>query len=247
MRTQLEALAERGPYDRLVVQDEYIFRDLDVLVDLLVELGPPMVELMVRARVDYLESCSDQLIRALETLGDRGTIVPYLIGLENFSDRELRRYNKGQTAEEVENGIARLDALGEAYPNFHVSPSQGFILFGPWTTLEDLELNVAAFRRVGFQRFRGRVTRSKLRLNPDAALIARARADGLVQDSHDRPDEDNAADTGYQAEIPYRFAEPATARVWELLNGPEAIQGDHEIDRLERATRRVRDELGAAD
>ncbi|MEC9073334.1 MAG: hypothetical protein VX938_13170, partial [Myxococcota bacterium] len=192
MRTQLEALAQRGPYSRLVVQDEYIFRDLDVLVDLIVELGPPHVDLMVRARVDYLESCLPQLERALETLGERGTVIPYLIGFENFSNHELQRYNKGQTADEIEAGIARLDALGATYPNFRVSPSQGFILFGPWTTLEDLEANAEAFRRVGFQRFRGRITRSKLRLNPDAALVARARADGLLQDLHRRPDEDNA-------------------------------------------------------
>lgn len=242
MEVQLRALAERGAFRRLVVQDEYIFRDLDTLIDLVVAIAPPGVEIMVRARVDYLSSCEPQLLRALETLGSRGIITPYLIGFENFSDAELSRYNKGQTAAESEEAIATLDRLSATYPNLQVSPSQGFILFGPWTTLEDLEVNAAAFRRLGFHRFRGRLTKSKLRLNPDAALVARARADGLLVESYVRADEDNAAETGYQAEIPYRFAHADVSRVWELLNGPQPIEGDDEIDRLELATRRVRQE-----
>ncbi len=241
MDTQLAALAKRGTYERLVVQDEYIFRDLDTLVERLLAHGASGVEVMVRARVEYIESCEPQLVRALELLGDRGTITPYLIGFENFADAELARYNKGQTGADAEAAIARLDALAERWPGLRMSPSQGFILFGPWTTLEDLDANVAAFRRVGFQRFRGRITRSKLRLNPDAALVARARADGLLVEAHARPDEDNAADAGYQAELPYRFQSPAVASVWELLNGPRPLAGrGGEVDRLSAAIAQVR-------
>jgi hypothetical protein len=243
MATQLEALSRHGDYRRLVVQDEYVFRDLDTLVDLVVAHAPPGVDLMVRARVEDLFRSEATVLRALERLGDHGTLTPYLIGFENFSDAELRRYNKGQTAAEAEAGALKLLGWAEAWPNLGVSRSQGFILFGPWTTLDDLRLNAAAMRRCRFTELRGGILRSKLRLNPDAAIVARARADGLVLTSHQRDDEDNARQTGYQAEIPYRFASPATARVWELLNGPAAIRGTDEIDRLERAIAQVEREL----
>lgn len=232
MATQLAALAPHGPYRRLVIQDEYVFRDLDVLVELVLEHAPAGVELMVRARVEDLFRCETVLLRALEKLGDHGTLTPYLIGFENFSDAELRRYNKGQTAADTEAAALKVLGWAAAWSNFGLSRSQGFILFGPWTTLDDLRANAAALRRSGFERLRGGVTRSKLRLNPDAAIVARARADGLLVETHGRPDEDNAADAGYQAEIPYRFAHPETARVWELLNGPQPIRGRDEIDRL---------------
>ena len=242
MERQLDAICENGPFDRLVVQDEYIFRDLDTLVEQICQRDIRDVDLMVRARVDYIERCEAQLVRALELLGDRGTITPYLIGFENFSDHELARYNKGQTSAEVEAAIARLDELAARHPNLRLSQSQGFILFGPWTSLEDLELNAQAMRRVGFERLRGRFTSSKIRLNPDAALVQRARADGLVTDAFGRDDEGNAAATGYQAEIPYRFQDPRTARVWELLNGGADLGPGDEVTRLERAISLVRSE-----
>jgi hypothetical protein len=240
MERQLDAVIAHGEFHKLVVQDEYIFRDLDTLVELICERDIRGVDLMVRARVDYVERCEQQLVRALELLGDRGTITPYLIGFENFSDAELARYNKGQTGAEAELAIARLDGLAEEHPNLKLSQSQGFILFGPWTTLEDLEINVRAMRRVGFERLRGRFTSSKIRLNPDAALVHRAHADGLVTVAFGRDDEGNAAATGYQAEIPYRFQDPGTARVWELLNGGGDLGPGDEVQRLERAIHRTR-------
>lgn len=240
MARQLDALREHGPYRRLVVQDEYIFRDLDVLAELLAERGLG-VEVLVRARTDYLESCEAALERALALLRPVGGRVSlYLIGFENFSDAELGRYNKGQTAAEIEAAIARLDGLVARHDNLGLTRSHGFILFGPWTTLADLERNAEAMRRVRFERFRGRATASKLRLNPGAALIHRARADGLLLEAHDEAHEDNAAETGYQAEVPYRFLHPEVAEVWALLNGPGRLEGRDEVARLEEALRRVR-------
>ena len=98
-------------------------------------------------------------------------------------------------------------------------------------------------RRVGFERLRGRFTSSKIRLNPDAALVQLARADGLLVESFDRTDEGNAAATGYQAEIPYRFEDPATARVWELLNGGDSVGGSSEVERLALAIATARSEM----
>lgn len=242
MERQLDAIIEHGAFQKLVVQDEYIFRDLDTLVEVLCARDIRGVDLMVRARVDYIERCERQLVRALEFLGDRGTITPYLIGFENFSDAELARYNKGQTGAEAESAIARLDALAQEHPNLQLSQSQGFILFGPWTSLEDLEINVRAMSRVGFERLRGRFTSSKIRLNPDAALVHRAHADGLVTVAFGRDHEGNAAATGYQAEIPYRFQDSGTARVWELLNGGGDLGPGDEVQRLERAIAQARSE-----
>ena len=235
MIRQLDALAIHGDYERLVVIDEFIFRDLEVLAEVLVDRAPPGVELLVRARVDYLETYLDALISALKLLTGRASITPYLVGFENFSDEELKRYNKGQSADQTMRAAELLITLADTWPNLNLSPSQGFILFGPWTTLSDLRANAQALATTNFRALRGGITRSKLRLNPDAALVARARADGLLVEQHIRPDEDNAAETGYQAEIPYRFQDPQTEHVWRLLNGPSPIRGSSELDRLVQA------------
>lgn len=239
VRTQLEALNRHGPYERLVVIDEFVFRDLDHLAHAVVELAPRGVEVMVRARVDYLTTYEAELTRALEVLVGHGSLTPYLIGFENFSDAELQRYNKGITAATNLEGVRKLTALAEQWPHLNLSPSQGFILFGPWTTLDDLKANVAALAELDFRRLRGGLARSKLRLNPDAALVARARADGLLLEAHAQADQDNAAQTGYQAEIPYRFADAETERVWSLLNGPNALAGTDDVARLRAAIAQV--------
>ena len=239
IETQLRALATHGDYERLVVIDEFVFRDLDVLAEAIASYAPQGVEVMVRARVDYLETYRDELTQALKRLDGHGSITPYLVGFENFSDDELRRYNKGQSAAQTLAAAKTLIALSKRWDNLNLSPSQGFILFGPWTTLEDLKRNADALADVDFRALRGGITRSKLRLNPDAALVAKARADGLLLDTHRRADEDNAAATGYQAELPYRFADKRTEAVWALLNGPQALHGDTELERLSAAIKTV--------
>ena len=239
IETQLRALATHGDYERLVVIDEFVFRDLVTLAEAIVAYAPRGVEVMVRARVDYLETYHDELIQALQRLDGHGSLTPYLVGFENFSDDELRRYNKGQSAAQTLSAAKTLIALSKRWENLNLSPSQGFILFGPWTTLEDLKRNADALAAVDFRTLRGGITRSKLRLNPDAALVARARADGLLIDTHRRSDEDNAAATGYQAELPYRFADKRTEAVWALLNGPQAVGGDTELARLRAAIETV--------
>ena len=239
MDRQISALVPHGHFTKLVVQDEYIFRDLDSLVQCVMRHCEPGVDIMVRARVAYLESCHDVLIRALETFKGFGTITPYLVGFENFSDEELRRYNKGQTAHEGLEAAKKLQTLAVEYDNLRLSPSQGFILFGPWTTLDDLVLNLRALKELSFSQFRGSITQRKLRLNPDAALVAKARADNLLIEEYSDAHADNAAGTGYQAEIPYRFLHPEVSRIWDLLNGPEGVRGKDEFDRLEEAIRIV--------
>ena len=57
-----------------------------------------------------------------------------------------------------------------------------------------------------------------------------------------RDDEANAAATGYQAEIPYRFQDSGTARVWEILNSGSDLGTSDEVERLERAIAQARHE-----
>ncbi len=57
MNRQLDAIVEHGPFTKLVVQDEYIFRDLDVLVEEVCQRDLREIDIMVRARVDYIERC----------------------------------------------------------------------------------------------------------------------------------------------------------------------------------------------
>src|SRR5262249_20814492 len=122
------------------------------------------------------------------------------------SQPELDRYNKGTTAEANIEFIERLwgwrERHGEALDL--TSASFGFVLFSPWTTLDDLEANLRAIQRTRFDALRGRVLLSRARLYPDTALYYLAARDGLLIDAH-REGEDSSRRYGYYPAHPWRF------------------------------------------
>lgn len=85
----------------------------------------------------------DQIIRAESLLP---SFVGYglrmvEVGIENFSQPVLDRYQKKN---KVIDNIKALTLLKE----FNINPSVDFILFDPWTTLEELEENIHVFKNI---------------------------------------------------------------------------------------------------
>lgn len=224
--TQLRYVRAHAPELRhLVLHDQSPFHYLTELVEAAEreKLGP--FTLLVESRADWFLQNEARFTRALEA-ARRGqiTIAPYLVGVENFSQRELDRFNKGIVAE---TNVRFLDALvrwRDRYaPALDLSHGAfGFVLFTPWTTLEDLRENLEGIRKTRLHRFRGRFLLSRARLYPDTALYYLAQRDGLLAPEFARAADDASARYGYLPAHPFRFADPHVARIAALA--PDVLE-----------------------
>lgn len=212
---QLRYVRRTAPeLERVVLKDQNPFAYLSEVVEALVreELGP--CTLLLETRADWMMRSARRFEQALAAAA-KGSIrlSPFLVGIESFSQRELDRYNKGTTAEANVAFVEWLSALRERHGATLdlESASFGFVLFSPWTTIEDLELNLAAIRRTRFDRLRGRLLLSRARLYPDTALYYLAERDGLFDEGY-RPGEDSARRYGYYPARPWRYQDARTAR-----------------------------------
>ncbi|MFT3769693.1 MAG: hypothetical protein QM820_30010 [Minicystis sp.] len=192
---------------RIVLKDQNPFAYLTEVVQTLAAEGLGPFTLMLETRADWLTRSArrfDDALRAAKA--GRIRISPFLVGIESFSQPELDRYNKGTTAEANIEFIERLWSLRERYGETLdlESASFGFVLFSPWTTLDDLENNLHAIQRTRFDKLRGRVLHSRARLYPDTALYYLAERDGLFIEAY-REGEDASRRYGYYPARPWRF------------------------------------------
>ncbi|MCS6797979.1 MAG: radical SAM protein [Myxococcota bacterium] len=213
---ELRAIRDRAPdIERIVLKDQNPFDYLDELVDRCVAEGLGSFSLLLESRADWLLRNRTRLERALETsLRGGPRLSLYLVGIENFSDAELARMNKGLTARTNEAFLAMLWEMkarwGQALDLENAS--FGFILLTPWTTLDDLRINHDAIARTRFDRLRGKILLSRLRLYPDTALYWLARKDGLLVDRWPDLRDDASRRYGYAPGAPWRYAHADVAR-----------------------------------
>lgn len=198
---------------RIVLKDQNPFAYLTEVVETLAQEGAGPFTLMLETRADWLTRSAARFDAALAAASrSRIRIVPFLVGIENFSQPELDRYNKGTTAEANVEFLEWLWTLrarhGEALDLD--AASFGFVLFSPWTTIDDLRVNHAAILRTRFHKLRGRVLLSRTRLYPDTALYYLAERDGLFVEDY-RPGEDSSRRYGYFPARPWRFVHADTA------------------------------------
>jgi MoaA/NifB/PqqE/SkfB family radical SAM enzyme/radical SAM superfamily enzyme YgiQ (UPF0313 family) len=210
-------LRARPEVREIAIKDDYALRFLGALGDALRPVGLDGREILLSARADYLLQYRDAIE---EGLAGRfpAPIGFYLIGFESFATSELERFHKGMTAPQIERVVELMRAWTERFPGrFRVTPTGGFILFTPWTSLEDLRENANAIRSLGFERFRGRALLSQLRLYPNLPLYWLAKRDGLLLDRFERPDDSDARRRGYEADHPWRFRDPKVAEIHRKL------------------------------
>ncbi len=203
---------------RIVLKDQNPFVYLPRLMEACREEGLGGFALLLETRADWFLRSRARLQDALRTAQEAGVVIaPFLVGIESFSDDELHRFNKGTTAQTNEQFLGLLRELAEAYPALDLSQASfGFIALTPWTTLADLRTNYEAVMRTGLYELRGRLLLSRARLYPDTALYYLARAQGLLEDAHANDEADASRRYGYYPSVPWRFADPRTARFAEL-------------------------------
>lgn len=217
---QIRYLKTNAPdLEHIVLKDQNPFAYLTQVMDgCAAEKLSPLV-LMLQTRADWFARNLGRFERALDVARTANIkLSPFLVGIENFSQAELDRFNKGMKAEE---NVTFLDALwrwkethGDALDLTHAA--FGFLLFSPWTTLADLRLNFEGIRRTKLDRLRGRLLTSRTRLYPDTALYYLAERDGLLADEFAGAHEDASSRFGYYPSRPWKFANPAVARFSEI-------------------------------
>jgi hypothetical protein len=217
---QIAYLRENAPHlDHLVLKDQNPFVYLASLLERCAKEGIGGFTLMLETRADWMLKGARRFEAALTVARSAGIrICPYLVGIENFSQDELDRYNKGIRAE---TNVAFLEALWRWKARFDDAldlddASFGFVLFSPWTTLDDLRRNLDAIRRTRFHELRGNVLLSRARLYPDTALYYLAERDGLLIASFRDGSDDNSRRYGYYPSHPWRFADPRTGHLAAL-------------------------------
>jgi hypothetical protein len=212
-------LARHAPsITRYVIGDTY---PMPYLGELVRRIDTRHKEILVQTRPDWLLRMRDEIESLLPSLEARElTLALYLIGFENFSQAELDRLDKGLTVEQNERAIALLYALEARHPRAFSArkyASHGFLLFNPWTTLDDLRANAAVIERTRFHELRGSFLLSRLRLYPYHPFFHKARAAGLLIDAYDRPERSSARRIGYAAEHPWRAADPRVDAVFDAV------------------------------
>lgn len=215
---QVEAvLRDRPEVREIAMKDDYAVRFLGRLGDALRPLGLGDRRVLLSARAEYLLELRAEIEEALAGRFP-APLGFYLIGFENFSQAELDRFNKGTSAAQIERVLTLMRDWSERFPGrFLVTPTGGFILFTPWTTLEDLRVNASAIKRHGFEKYRGQALLSQLRLYPNLPLYWLAKRDGLLVDAFEREEMSDAHRRGYEADHPWRFQDPKVAEVQRRL------------------------------
>ncbi len=217
---QIRTLRAGAPERTLfVLKDQNPFGYLTEVVESCEREGLGGFTVLLETRADWLLRSEKRFERALQAAGrSRMRIAPFLVGVENFSQAELDRFNKGTTAQATVEFLERLWAWKEAHQDaLDLSHAAfGFVLFTPWTTLADLEHNLAAVRRTRFDRLRGSLLLSRVRLYPDTALYYLAERDSLLTGGWEDEGSDSARRYGYYPGHPWRFAQPEVARFARL-------------------------------
>jgi len=232
----------------LVLKDQNPFGYLTEVVEHCAVEGLSGFTLLLETRAEWFLRNAARFDRALEVAGQIGVrIAPFLVGIESFSQPELDRFNKGTT---VAANIEFLETLwrwkeqyGEAFDLGHAA--FGFILFSPWTTMDDLEANLKAIRRTHFDRLRGSILLSRARLYPDTALYYLAERDGLLADDFESAADNASRRYGYYPSCPWKHLHADVAHFASLATELTERNGSRDMvnlfDALLAAFRRAGD------
>ncbi len=203
----------------LVLKDQNPFGYLTEVVERCAQEDLRDFALLLETRAEWFLRNSKRFERALEIANQINVrLAPFLVGIENFSQAELDRFNKGIKADLNVEFLETLwkwkEQHGDAFDLSHTA--FGFILFSPWTTLQDLEINLAGIRRTKLDRLRGSLLLSRARLYPDTALYYLAKRDGLLVEDF-ASERDNASQRyGYYPSHPWKHVNADVAHFAEL-------------------------------
>ncbi len=207
---------EAGPGRlQLDILSASVWRDLEEFVERLYAAGVRPFHLFFSARLDRVLGSADLIDRLLPRFAARGDgLTLYTSGVENFSEAENQRLNKGLDLEIIAAGTERIQGWYDTWGDtFGSAAYRGLstILFTPWTTLEDVRINLQHYAANPLIPASARLG-SRLLLFHGRAVTRLAEKDGLLLDAAS----DHAKTAGSkiqwdQEEIPWRFLHRSVA------------------------------------
>lgn len=235
-------LPDRRARPALRVSGYRALREVRSLAEALAPRGWPPLDLLLDARTDQLVALAPELDGAATALRGGGhRLHVCLVGVESFSATELERMNKGVTPAVNLAAVRVLRTLEARHPGtfrFREHGGLSTILYTPWTSLDDLALNLAVARHFDLDELLGKLLTSRLRLYPGLAMSALAARDGLLADGYADPALDTARRNFYARELPWRFLHPeveAVNRVTTRLQPDPGLRSDPLFQRVQRA------------
>ena len=189
-------------------------RDVQLLFAIRTNLVP---DLAVRVR-GHFDEAPDSPVR----------FGVYSSGVESFSAPELELYNKATSPLDGLRAINTMRDLARTYGEQFWYTGLSFLLFSPWTTLENLELNFGLIRFLGVTcREAGNIYQSRLRLHEGLPMRGLMEAEGLL--------DDEVRDTVvvmnrrklFGQEEPWRCADPRVEPIMSLVLRFDLLDGDH--------------------
>ena len=198
---------------------------LDVFVERLLQMEFPPAELHITCRIDNFLRVSEAVRRALPLLKRAGfELHLWQVGLENYSEQENQRFNKGVSVEQVERFVTLVDELEREWPETFVFGRHGgfaMILFTPWTRVEDLRANLEGLRRHGRTNVGAFMARSHLRLRTGTPIAALAMRDGLTLEAAgvdtDALFSAHCITEWGENDLPWRFGDPSAQRIYRFM------------------------------
>jgi hypothetical protein len=265
VEAQLDAFLATSPIDRSLplevdVYDIGNFHSVDAFFDMALGKALPAATFRFSPRVAELLAAGPRLLSVLPRLEERGwRVVLHAVGVENFSEAELHRFNKPEPPARVDRAVALLKELQRRFPEtFRGSEERGsafgqlsFILFTPWTTLCDLRQNLERGKALGFDE-NGAWLLKALVFHSGRPITRLAKSEeGVVVESY----EDVAMELAISGMgsayyhydvIPWRFRDRAVAdffacfvriaAAWAGSEMTERVLGDDEAYRFARDT-----------
>lgn len=228
-----------------VISGAAVFARLERFFTGILDMGTPPARFFFGCRIDELVRRGDELDRICTRLERAGhSINLFNMGVENFSPVENQRLNKGLSTGMLERGDRLLRRLEDRHPrSFQFSRwgGYGLILFTPWTTVEDLRINMKFLRRFKGIGENGFALSSKLQILEESAIFWLARKDGLLRKSfrgfvrydsgcifrHD------------QREVPWRFRHRQIEHLYRVACRLAPIADFPPRDELLERTRRI--------
>jgi hypothetical protein len=190
----------------------------------LAALSLPPAEWYLTCRVDELLRMGDALRAGLPVVAAAGhRLHLWQVGLENYSEEENRRFNKGVTREQADRFIDLVDELEAAHPGAFVFRAHGgfaMIVFTPWTTVADLRANVDGLRRHRLGRDASFALTTRLMLRHGTPIAALAERDGLTlpREAKTSTPFDLYCITHWgEDELPWRFRHPEVEQVFRVV------------------------------
>ena len=239
--TQARYFCEGLPeLEDLVLSDQHALRYLAELVEAAHQAGVRPMRWLFPARPDAFVRERERIARAAEVASRRGHVIElYLAGFEAFSDRELRRYNKGTGKAELVAAVGEMRRLELSHPEgfaFTRARAHSLVLWNPWTRPEDLRESVETMRAHDLDELFHEIGRNRLRLYRELPIYWAALRDDAVLAGWSESDQGSGRRKGYSSELPWRFLDPRTGVAYGLARELRAVLGgETELDQLAAA------------